>query len=213
MRFSLPLLVLLMCVLVASRPALAQGKWEVSPFAGYETPGSFLVTTNNQTGAQANLHAAGGASYGGFLDYNFSGPFGFEAQWDHNPTTFSVQNADGSYSKVNDSNEDTVTFGVRFMFRPDNKKVRPYGSLGLGFTHDANNDNVASVTHFAFVAGGGVEYLPTRHFGLRGDARLLSILEGTTLGEQCDFFGNCFLANVRTYLKRGAFTGGLVFRF
>jgi opacity protein-like surface antigen len=207
------LLVLLTCVLATGRPALAQGKWEVAPFAGYETPGSFLVTTNQTTGTQANMHAVGGGAYGGFLDYNFLGPLGFEAQWDHNATTFSVQNADGSYSKVNDSNVDAVTFGVRFMFRQDNKKVRPYGSVGLGFTHDANNDNVPSQTHFAFAAGGGVEYFPTRHFGLRGDARLFSVLEGTTLGLECDIFNNCFEANVHAYLKRGDFIGGLVFRF
>jgi len=212
MRYSLPLLVLLTCVLATTLPVRAQGKWEVSPFAGYETPGSFLITIPS-SGNEVNMHAAGGASFGSFLDYNLSGPFGIEALWDHNATTYSVQNADGSYSPINDSNEDLVTFGVRIMFRNDTKKLRPYGSVGLGFLHDANNENVPSATHFTFAAGGGVEYMPTRHFGLRGDARLFAALEGTTLGEECDFFGNCFLANVHTYLKRGAFTGAIVFRF
>src|SRR5262249_12908417 len=62
----------------------AQGKFEVSPFVGYETSGSYPVRLSSN-GAIVNpidrLRANEATSYGTFLDYNLGEDFQAEFMW------------------------------------------------------------------------------------------------------------------------------------
>ena len=194
----------------ASSSALAQEKWEVAPFVGYETSGSFPITNSlNFT----HLRANSGTSFGTFLDRSYTEKFQFEFMWNRNMTSFSEQRAsDGVYQKAFNSDIDQFQFGVLLMFRGSERKLRPYFAGGLGFTHDSNSGGTPNRTQFSYGIGGGVKYMMNRHFGLRGDLRFVPTYENKSLETFCDFFG-CFTANVSHYLNRGNFTGGLIFRF
>jgi opacity protein-like surface antigen len=220
MRHGLMLLTLGVIFLAAGLPAQAQGKWELSPFAAYETSGTFPLSGSLTA---SNMRANSGVSYGTFLDYSLAEGLQAELLWNRNSTSYSAQDINtGTFSRAYDSNIDTFTFGFAYLFRSREAKFRPYGSAGLGFTHDSNSnaapnpngtpETVTNQTRFTFGVGGGVKYFPTRHVGLRGDLRLLAASAGVTPGLVCDQFG-CFQSNVRNYLKRGNFTGGLIFRF
>jgi opacity protein-like surface antigen len=200
--------------LVASAPAKAQWrreKWEFTPFAGYETSGSFPI---NNSLVVDRLRANGNASFGTFLDYSLTESAQFEFMWNRNQTTFSErQVADGLFRKAFHSDIDQFQFGLLYMLRGSDQRLRPYLAGGVGFTHDWNTGATPDRTQFSYGFGGGVKYMVDRHFGLRGDARWLATYENSSTELFCDPFGFCFPARVAHYLNRGNFVGGLVFRF
>ena len=200
----------------SAAPAQAQSdyhKWEISPFAGYETGGSFPVSNTNTPFVYDKLRASGGLSAGSFVGYSLFDNFQVEMMWNHNGTTFDERNIDGSYSKAFDSTTDQFLFGISYMFRGPDKKLRPYAGGGVGFTHLSNGQGTPNQTNFAFGLGGGVKYMFTRHLGFRADARWLPTYENSSPGTYCDPFGYCYVANVPNYLHRGNFTVGLVVKF
>ena len=203
-----------MLCLVASAPAKAQygwEKWEVAPFVGFETSGSVPVTNSFTVD---RLRVNSGTSFGSFLDYRLSENAQAELMWNRNMTSFSERDAaTGIYSKVFNSDIDQFHFGLLYMLRNSEKKLRPFIAGGIGFTHDSNSGNNSNKTAFSYGLGGGVKYYLSRHFGLRGDARWVPTYGNKTPGVICDPFGFCVQGRVSNYLERGNFTGGLIFRF
>ena len=207
-----------MLALVGASPAAAQyqstPKWEFSPFAGYETSGSFPVNNAATPFTVDRLRANEGLSYGAFVDYSFTDSFQFETMWTRNSTSFSERNGiTGIYTKAFDSDIDLYHFGVLFMFRSPEAKLRPYAAGGIGFSHQFNSGATPNRTDFSFGMGGGVKYYATNHFGFRGDIRYVPAYANSTPGVYCDQFGFCYPANLPNYLNRVNFTGGLLFRF
>jgi opacity protein-like surface antigen len=204
-------------LLLVSAPASAQyetQKWEISPFGGYETSGSFPITNGTSPFTVDRLRANAGRSFGSFIDYSLSDSFQAELMWDRNSTSFSEQNAiTGAYTKAFNSDIDLFHFGILFMFRDPDKSLRPYVAGGIGFSHQFNGGMTNNRTDFSYGIGGGVKYFPTRHVGFRADARFVPSYANSSPGTYCDEFGFCYLANVPHYLDRGNFTGGIIFRF
>jgi hypothetical protein len=214
MRNRVVWLLAAMFCLVASAPAKGQygwEKWEVAPFVGFETSGSVPVTNSLTVD---RLRANSGTSFGTFLDYRLSENAQAELMWNRNMTSFSERDATtGIYSKVFNSDIDQFHFGLLYMLRNSEKKLRPFIAGGIGFTHDSNSGNNSNKTSFSYGLGGGVKYYLTRHFGLRGDARWVPTYGNKTPGIICDPFGFCTQARVSNFFERGNFTGGLIFRF
>lgn len=209
---------IVLLVLFAAAPTAAQyrssPKWEVSPFVGFETSGSFPVQNVNAPFTVDRLKADQGLSYGSFIDYGLSDSFQVEALWTRNSTSFSERNGiTGLYTKAFDSDIDLYNFGILYMFRSPDAKLRPYVAGGIGFSHQFNSGATPNRTDFAFGMGGGVKYYPNSHFGLRGDLRYIPAYANSSPGTYCDEFGFCYPANVPNYLNRVNFTGGIVFRF
>jgi outer membrane protein with beta-barrel domain len=207
-------IVIALICLTASAPTRAQWrreKWELVPFVGYETSGSFPIT--NSLGVD-RLRTNANVSYGTFVDYTLTDSAQFEFMWNRNPTTYSEhQIATGQYVKAFDSKIDQFQFGLLYMFRGSDTKLRPYIAGGLGFTRDWNSGATANRTAFSFGLGGGVKYMVDKYFGLRADARFMPTYANSSPGVYCDIFGFCYPATTPNYLKRGNFTGGLIFRF
>lgn len=205
---------------VGVSPAAAQyhyqstPKWEVAPFVGFETSGSFPINNVNAPFTVDRLKADQALSYGSFIDYGLSDSFQVEVLWTRNSTTFRERNGiTGIYTKAFDSDIDLYNFGVLYMFRSPDAKLRPYAAGGIGFSHQFNSGATPNRTDFAFGMGGGVKYYATGHFGLRGDVRYIPAYANSSPGVYCDQFGFCYPANVPNYLNRVNFTGGVVFRF
>jgi hypothetical protein len=214
MRIRVPLLFIGLVCLAASAPAKAQygwEKWEVAPFVGFETSGSVPVT-NSLTVDRLRVNS--GTSFGTFLDYRLTENAQAELLWNRNTTSFSERNAaNGIYSKVFNSDIDQFHFGLLYMRRNGEKKLRPFIAGGLGFAHNSNSGNNSDRTAFSYGLGGGVKYYLSRHVGLRGDARFVPTYGNRTPGITCDPFGFCAQTRVSNYFKQGNFTGGLIFRF
>ena len=207
----------------------AQGRFEVSPFVGYETSGSYPISVFSNTGGGSSalvnrLRVNDALSYGTFLGYNLTENFQLEFMWDRNNTSYSAHDITTlEYFKAYDSDIDQYQFGGLYMFRGSDHKLRPYVAASLGFTHDSNSTVATSGssntgttpnrTAFSYSLGGGVKYYFNRHVGLRGDLRFLPTYGSSSFGEYCDPFYGCYNAKVRNYLDRGNFVGGLIFRF
>jgi hypothetical protein len=188
-------------------------KWEVSPFAGYETNGTFTVTPSPIAITVTKLRANGNVSFGSFIDYSLTTNAQLEFMWDRNPTSYSEQlSPNTAFTKAYHSNIDQFQFGGLFTFLGSEHKLRPYIAGGLGFTHEFNTGGTPNRTDFSYNLGGGVKYFVDRHFGFRADARWMPTYANSSPAIYCDLFG-CYSATVRNYQHRGNFVGGLVFRF
>ena len=214
MRFRFALLTTVF-VFIAAAPVRAQWvdykKWEVSPFVGYETGGSYPVT-NSFTIDKLRINAS--SSYGTFIDYSLTENTQAEFMWARNNTSFSAHDVTtNSYAKAFNSDFDQFTFGFLYMFRSAEQKLRPFMAGGIGFSHEFNDGPNPNRTLLAFALGGGAKYTLTPHFALRGDLRYLPSRANRTPGVVCDPFFGCFQQNVSNYLQRFNFSGGVAFRF
>jgi hypothetical protein len=214
MRFHVALLAMLFS-LIASVPARAQWrdvkKWEISPFVGFETGGSYPVTNSFSVD---RLRVDSGGSYGAFVDYSLTENTQAEFMWSRNNTSFSAHDvATNSYSKAFNSDVDQFELGFLYMLRSSEQKLRPFIDAGIGVTHEFNEGANPNRTLLSFGLGGGAKYELSRHFALRGDLRWLPSRANKTPGVTCDFFGNCFRQNMSNYLQRVNLTGGIAFRF
>jgi hypothetical protein len=187
------------------------GKWEVTPFVGWETSGNFPVSNSATVDS---FRVDQGVSFGTFVDWSLTDSFQVEGMWNHNISSFDEHNtATGIYTNAYNSNIDQVNFGLAWSFRNPEQKLRPYIAGGLGFTHDSNSGGNPNDTEFSYSIGGGVKYYFTRHFGFRGDLRYMPTYANSSPATYCDPFGNCFVANQRNYISRGNFVAGLIIHF
>jgi len=202
----------------AAASTRAQGRFEVSPFVGFETSGSYPVSLSSSTTITDpinQLRVNQAMSYGTFLDYNVTENFQAEFMWDRNNTSYSARRViDGTYFKAFNSDVDQFQFGGQYAFLDSSHRFRPYVAASVGFTHDSNSGGNPNRTEFGFSMGGGVKYTLSRHLGLRGDIRYMPTYGSSSYGLYCDpFFGVCYQAKVANFLNRANFVGGLIFKF
>ena len=216
MRYRVAFLLVLASGLMASAPAQAQyygeyKKWEVAPFVGYETGGSYPITSSLTVD---RLRINGGLSYGTFVDYSLTENTQAEFQWSQNNTSFSAHDfTTNTYTKVFDSVYDQFMFGFLYMLRNNEQKLRPFIAAGLGFAHESNNNGAPNHTLFSYGLGGGAKYTISKHFSLRGDLRYMPARANRTPQQFCDPFFGCYVQNASNYLHRVNFTAGIAFRF
>ena len=184
--------------------------FEVTPFVGFETRGSYPVQNSVSVDA---LRANGNVSFGTFLDYSVTENMQAEFLWAHNPTSYSEHTiVTPQYIKAFNTQIDQFQFGGLFFLRGSGHKLRPYMGGGVGFTHDTNGGGNANRTALGFSLGGGVKYNVARHLGFRGDVRWMPTYGSSNLGTFCDEFGFCYTGTVRNYLQRVNLSLGVTFR-
>jgi opacity protein-like surface antigen len=184
-------------------------KWAIAPFAGHETGGSYSVSNSLIVDM---IRADSGTSYGVFIDRSVLEGAAFEFMWKRNYTSFSARTAGtNQYNKMFDSDIDQYSVGVSYDFRYSHK-LHPYFTVGIGFTHQSNAAANANRTDISYLVGGGVKYFASKHFGLRGDLRLLPTQASEVPGQICLPHSGCY-DKVANYLVRWNFLGGILFRF
>jgi hypothetical protein len=217
MRAAMMLLAAVVLCLAATAPANAQGwenKWEVTPFAGYETSGSYPISPTLNSVGVTNLRVDGATSYGGFLDYSLSRNFQAEFMYDRNDTSYSdriIPNT--NYTRAFSSDVNQFQFGGLYMLLGPSHHIRPYIAGSVGFTYESNGNGAPNRTDFGFSVGGGVKYFVAPHIGLRADARFMPTYANSSPGTFCDPFFGCYTARVANFQDRGNFVGGIIFRF
>jgi len=198
--------------LLAALPACAQNRWEITPFVGWESSGSYPLNTTS--GTIDNLRINSSVSFGGFIDYSLTENFQPEFIWARNNTSYSAHDAiTNQYFNAFHTDNDQFQFGAIYMFRSSEVRLRPYVGVGLGFTHEENSNGNPNRTAFSWNIGGGVKYYVTQHIGFRGDIRYLPTYGSTSLGQYCDPFFGCYQANVHNYLNRANLTAGVIIKF
>jgi Outer membrane protein beta-barrel domain len=207
-------------LLLAASSTLAQGRFEVTPFVGYETSATYPISVFT-TGANVDhLRVNDAVAYGTFLDFNLTENTQLEFMWNRNNTSYSARDSlTRTYFKAYDSDIDQYQFGALYTFLNSEHRLRPYIAGSVGFTHDANSNlagvigDISNRTEFSYSIGGGVKYYVSRHLGFRGDARYLPTYGSSSNGVYCDPFFGCYNAKIAHYLNRGSFVGGIILRF
>jgi hypothetical protein len=210
----------LLFALFAANLTRAQGRFEVTPFVGYETSTSYPVSPFSSAAQVDRFRINDALAFGTFLDYNVSENFQAEFMWNRNNTSYSARDTlTNTYFKAFNSDVDQFQFGGLYMFRNSDHRLRPYFAASVGFTHD-DNSNLAGVvgasssrTEFSYSIGGGVKYYITRHVGFRGDIRYLPTYGSSSYNQYCDPFFGCYTAKSPNFLNRGSFTGGVIIHF
>ena len=197
-------------VLVAALPGAATARAddsqigkervELTPFYGWRTGGSFTVV---QGGAHYGISSS--ASFGGLLDVNLHvNNFKLEALFSH-------QETDVQGSLVSAFSGLTIDYYQAGILQEiGNQKTRFFVSALLGATHLAPA-RFASETRFSASLGAGLKLFPSRHVGIRIDARAyVTVVKGSS-GLFCS--GGCIFVYSGSELWQGDFTGGIIFAF
>ena len=217
MKYRAIVLGVLCIFLMAGISTKGQGRFEVTPFVGFETSGSYPVNLTSGgaiTDPINKLRVNEASSYGTFLDYNLTENFQAEFMWDRNNTSYSARRViDGTYFKAFNSDIDQFQFGGNYTLLGSEHRFRPYLAASVGFTHDSNGGGNSNRTEFSYSLGGGAKYYVSRHIGLRGDIRYMPTYGSSSYGTYCDPFFGCYSAKVANFLNRGNFVGGIIFRF
>jgi len=201
--------VILAVLSLAAIPARAQSKFEITPFVGWESSGSYPL--NSSSGTIDSLRINSSASFGGFIDYSLSENFQPEFIWARNNTSYSAHDIlTNSYVSAYHTDNDQFQFGAIYMFRSSEYKLRPYFGAGLGFSHEANSNGFPDRTAFSWNIGGGVKYFVTNHIGFRGDIRYLPTYGSSSVAID-PYFG--FPYTTHNYLNRANLAVGIDIKF
>lgn len=188
-----------------SFPAAAQ-KFELVPFAGYETGAKIEAIT----GGVFNI--SGGLSYGGAFSIGFSNSYRLELSYNRmqSDLTYTIDN---NPDPVCDLAVNQISIGFAYEYNPEDIFV-PYGKFAIGSVIYAPVDSeTESEKIMHFTIAGGVKYNISDHIGFRLQADLLLPLffEGLYFTEGQG--GEEPEVGTKVSGVMGNFTAGVVFRF
>jgi len=198
--------VLCVFALLAGATAAHAENVQISPFAGYQFGGSFVVPS---TGQGVSIDSS--LSYGGTIDFKLSPSWRGELLYSRQSTTLSSV-AGGSF--LGGGFPMTIErYMGGFVEETGEGKARWFGALLAGATRFVPGlSGSSSDTRFAASFGLGLKYFMTRNVGLRfeGTAYFTLVESNGTLA--CTN-GTCLLGFSGSHIWQGDVTGGLIFAF
>jgi Outer membrane protein beta-barrel domain len=214
---------ILFCIVAEPVPPVNAQTFEVTPFVGWETSGSYPL--ENPTDVAA-LRAGAAKTYGLFVDYSLTENLQAELLWASNPTTYSAQStATGQYDRSYTTHVDQYQCGALYLLRGKQNSLRPYISGGVGLTHDAASGGNPSRAALGFGLGAGVKYTLSGHLAIRSDVRWMPTYGSSGVGTFCDNYGGyggdygygdygggCYQDTIHNYLQRFNVGIGLTIR-
>ncbi len=213
---SAKILIVAMILVLGTTAAWAQGRFEITPFVGYRTTGSFSGGQLDYT----DFHIKDGLAYGVSVGYAFSPLFTLEFQWSRSDSSITAHGPTLASTKLADATTDVYHGNFLFFFRPVEYKLRPFFVFGLGATvvNPKNatigaNPNPGAASRFSWNLGLGAQYQATNRIGLRLQARWLPCYINSSSAWFIDWWGYPWLVPVSNYMNQFEFTGGLTFRF
>lgn len=197
-------------VAIATSTSWAQ-RFEIMPFAGYRTNGSFRVSSLDY----GEVTIKGGFAYGLTLAYTPSRHAQVEIMWSRTDSNLYGDLVIQPLGEEKLFKLHTDQFHVNFMpmFPQSNGRIVPYLLFGVGLTY-AKPPNVSGETRFSWSIGGGAKVMFRERIGLRFQAKWTPTYISTSSGGVwCDWWGFCYVIPVSNYMNQGEFTGGIFFRF
>lgn len=217
LAFSLTLTVVL------APAALAQQEFEISPYGGMRTAGSFrgedqLVSFNVQSAP----------TFGVFADYMVTRQLALELLWGHEGSTVDKKSSTLAPSGPDPTNVEPseevpdgelFNLGIDYFhggirFDGGNEKYTPYVAVGAGTTRfNPDVAGASSASRFSFSLGAGIIAYLNERIGVRFDARAF----GTRTGDRqedlaCGVFGCVSFERAATFWQ-SHFVGALIIRF
>jgi OOP family OmpA-OmpF porin len=165
---------ILMCLVLAALPALAQnsgekGDWELGIYGGFGWLDDY-----------GPLNPDDDILFGGRVGYFFTDHWSLEGSFQRlssETDTFTIDTI--TFDPV-DLDIDSLRLNALYTFRPG-MRLRPFLTFGAG-SEKTDLEDFGDSTDLGLNAGGGLRLNMTRHFNLRFDARFVS----TDVGEEID---------------------------
>jgi hypothetical protein len=193
-------------IMAISSGKLAAQKFELIPFAGYETGANINAISGGV------FHFDGGLSYGGAFNVGLKNDFRLELSYSRMVTdlTYTIDN---STDDICELALNKISLGFIWEYNPEDKFV-PYARFALGSViYDPTDTETESEKIMHFSISGGAKYNLSDHIGFRFQANLLLPLffEGLYFTE--DSGGEEPEVGTKIAGVQGEFTAGVVFRF
>jgi len=180
---------------------------DLVPFGGFRFGGD-VATQPTGSSTPTSLSINAGASYGGIIDIPLYDPRRLEIYYSRQPTHLSAGLTPQAGSDVTVS---VLHLGLADALPGDDPRLT-WLLIGSAGATELSYSGGGNVTRFGIGLGGAVVWMPTPHFGIRGDLRALITFTGNGSGVvACS--GGCTAAFTSSVLAQGEATIGLVARF
>ena len=213
--FRISVVAFLIIFMIVPAVTIAQGKIEISPFAGYMFGGSLNFY-------EGKLKAENNLNYGVAMDIKLAEDTQIELMWTQMGTTAQFEPYYGYYDIYDidpfDMNVGYIQIGgVREM---NLDQIRPFGVFTLGTTYfipknvtytDGDVVNIDPAWKFSMTMGAGVKIWLSDVVGIRLQGNLMLPMFWSSTGFAVGTGGSGFYVGGGTSMVQGNFTGGLIF--
>jgi hypothetical protein len=208
--------------LASSTVANAQGRLELTPFAGYYIA-SDLYTAYGGGNNHSNVELTNSFMYGGRLTAN--SPRGaIEFAYTRTGSDIKINNLQPGQTRDKIGRIDLDNYDINFLgYQPSNSSVIPFGLVGFGWavTHPEIDSDVLLLTsiqpkshtlfNFNFGLGAKIQTgNPKLGLRLEGRWRVTDTHLTTSSGYWCDAWGYCY-SYASDWYNSGEFTGGITY--
>jgi hypothetical protein len=202
-------LVTVAAVSIANSPAMAQDRFELTPFVGYRWGADFDVQDPDNVFRSLQIDDSG--AYGLIFDFNLGEQGQLEFLWNRQETQLQGRTRQGNTRvDITDMDVDYWHVGGNFLFGDDLDDTRGFLNFLLGATH-YSPDGFSSETQFSFSFGGGAKFYFSETVGIRVQGRFISTYINSTSQWWCNF--GCYTVSVGNYVVQAEVDVGLIFRF
>ncbi len=216
MRYAKHLVIFAMLLMIPS-VALAQTRFEVSPFVGWRHGNDI----SDVSGVRVDLES--GVAYGFMIDVGITSNLYAEFIYSFFNTKGEVTIPPGLPEPGPtgvfpvEGNVDYYQGGLLYQWDIRGQpKIKPFvvGTLGAASMRSESGSDSFSNTNFSWSGGGGVKVMFTRNIGFRGEYRLFgSSTNFVGRGGWCDWWGFCYTFLTNKYLYQSQFAAALVVGF
>lgn len=200
----------LMLVMLMSTMSWGQ-RFELMPFAGYRTSGSFNVNSLDH----AKFVIEDGFNFGLTLGVITSEFTELEFMWSQTDSRLSGSLILPGQEREGFFDLHTSQFHLNFLylFPKVNRRAVPYFLMGLGLTYADPKGETNGETRFSFSLGGGIKAMVNERMGIRLQAKWIPTYINSHSELWVDYWGFVYAVPVSQYMSQWEFTGGIFFRF
>lgn len=200
--------ILALVLLLDPVSTFAQGKFELTPFAGYQFGGKLRMY-------EGDIKLQDGMNYGLMLDIEVAKDTKLELFWSQMDSYAEFKPFyNYEYLQVDpvDMNIGYIQIGTVREINMDN--IRPFGSFTLGTTYfkpqNQTTTNYSDDWQFSVTLGGGAKIWLSDRIGIRLQGRLMLPMFWGGAGFSFGTGGSGFTVGAGTSMVQGDFTGGLI---
>jgi len=203
------LLVVALIAIALAPDAVAQDRFELTPFIGYRFGGSF-DDINDPNSQITSVDVSDSGAYGLLFDINMSETSQIEVSWSRQDTDMTGKLRDGSKQDLTDTAIDYWHVGGNWLFGDSLDNTRGFVNFTLGATHFSPKE-FSSETQFSFAFGGGGKFYFSEVVGIRLQGRLLTTYINSSTSWWCAY--GCWAVESGNWLLQAEIDAGLIFRF
>jgi len=203
------LLVTALMMLTAVPSAVADDRFEITPFIGYRFGGDFDNINDPNSRIRA-VDVEDSEAYGLLFDINLGENGQIELSWASQSTNLTAKQYNGPNVDLGNSRVDYWHIGGNLLFGDSLDDGRGFLTFSIGATN-INPDDFSSETDFSFGFGGGMKFYFNDTLGVRLQAKLLSTYINSSSSWWCSY--GCWTVTTGNYLLQAEIDAGLIFRF